>query len=93
MPRIPGAARGTPSVQKRPVPGRPSVAHRSRGPTVYQARRWPTDRPLGGPPLPGKPGSPEFIAAYNAAIAQKVELLLSLLNKFSNEQRIPAPNL
>ena len=25
----------------------------------------------GGPPLPGKPGSPEFVAAYNAAIAQE----------------------
>ena len=42
----------------------------------------------GAPQLPGKPGSPEFIAAYNAAIARKVELpsqagtLLSLLNKF-----------
>ena len=26
----------------------------------------------GGPQLPGKPGSPEFIAAYNAAVATKV---------------------
>ena len=26
----------------------------------------------GGPPLRGKPGSPEFVASYNAAISQKV---------------------
>jgi integrase len=36
--------------------------------------------------LPGKPGSPEFVAAYNAAIARKVApaagVLLSLLNRF-----------
>jgi integrase len=40
----------------------------------------------GGPPLPGKPGSPEFVTAYNAAIAKKVEppsgVLLSLIMKF-----------
>jgi integrase len=40
----------------------------------------------GGPALPGKPGSPEFNAAYNAAIARKVMpaagVLLSLLNRF-----------
>lgn len=40
----------------------------------------------GGPALPGKPGSPEFVAAYNAAIARKVVpqagVLLSLLNRF-----------
>ena len=40
----------------------------------------------GGPSLPGKPGSPEFIAAYNAAITRKVApaagVLLSLLNRF-----------
>ena len=40
----------------------------------------------GGPALPGKPGSPEFVAAYNAAIARKVMpsagVLLSLLNRF-----------
>lgn len=40
----------------------------------------------GGPPLPGKPGSAEFVAAYNEAIARKVEapsgVLLALLNKF-----------
>ena len=26
----------------------------------------------GGPPLRGEPGSPEFIASYNGAVAQKV---------------------
>src|SRR6476620_2148395 len=26
----------------------------------------------GGPPLPGEPGTPEFIASYNEAIAQKI---------------------
>jgi integrase len=40
----------------------------------------------GGPALPGKPGSPEFHAAYNAAVARKVMpaagVLLSLLNRF-----------
>jgi hypothetical protein len=40
----------------------------------------------GGPRVPGKPGSPEFVAAYNAAIAQKVAppkgVLLALLFKF-----------
>ena len=39
-----------------------------------------------GPPLPGKPGDPEFIAAYNAAVARKVEppkgVLFALLTKF-----------
>jgi integrase len=40
----------------------------------------------GAPSLPGKPGSPEFVAAYNAAIARKVApsagVLLTLLNRF-----------
>ncbi|TWD55340.1 phage integrase family protein [Agrobacterium vitis] len=40
----------------------------------------------GGPRLPGKPGSAEFMAAYNAAVAQKAEpksgTLQSLLNAF-----------
>jgi len=40
----------------------------------------------GGPRLPGKPGDPEFIAAYNAAAAQKVlpptGTLLSILQGF-----------
>src|SRR4029077_16470932 len=40
----------------------------------------------GGPPLQGEPGSPEFIASYNAAVAQKVApasgVLLTLLFRF-----------
>ena len=40
----------------------------------------------GGPPLKGKPGSPEFIASFNAAAATKVQpptgSLLALLFKF-----------
>jgi len=40
----------------------------------------------GGPPLRGKPGSPEFIASYNEAVAKKVALptgvLLALLFRF-----------
>ena len=40
----------------------------------------------GGPSLPGKPGDPEFIAAYNAAIAKKVTppkgVLLSILQGY-----------
>jgi hypothetical protein len=40
----------------------------------------------GGPPLRGEPGTPEFIASYNEAVAQKVAprtgLLLALLFRF-----------
>jgi integrase len=40
----------------------------------------------GGPPLCGKPGSPEFIASYNEAVAKKVApptgVLLALLFRF-----------
>jgi hypothetical protein len=40
----------------------------------------------GGPPLRGKPGSPEFVADYNAAVAKKVAsptgVLLALLFQF-----------
>jgi len=40
----------------------------------------------GGPPLRGEPGSPEFIASYNEAVAQKVTpprgILLSLLQQY-----------
>ncbi len=40
----------------------------------------------GGPPLRGHPGSPEFLASYNAAVAQKVTpptgVLLALLFRF-----------
>jgi hypothetical protein len=42
----------------------------------------------GGPALPGKPGAPEFVAAYNAAIERKVAppagVLLGLLNRFQD---------
>ncbi len=40
----------------------------------------------GGPPLRGEPGTPEFIASYNAAVAQKIGpptgVLLALLFRF-----------
>ena len=40
----------------------------------------------GGPPLCGKPGTPEFIASYNEAVARKVTppqgTLLGLLHGF-----------
>jgi integrase len=40
----------------------------------------------GGPPLRGEPGTPEFVASYNAAVAQKVAppsgVLLALLFRF-----------
>ncbi|MBZ3694038.1 tyrosine-type recombinase/integrase [Phyllobacterium calauticae] len=40
----------------------------------------------GGPSLPGEPGSPEFMAAYNAAVARKVQppqgVMLSILQGF-----------
>lgn len=44
----------------------------------------------GGPRLPGKPGDAEFLAAYNAAVAQKATppsgTLLSLLNGYQASQ-------
>src|SRR5690242_2005829 len=40
----------------------------------------------GGPPLRGEPGTPEFIASYNEAVARKVTpsrgVLLSLLQQY-----------
>ena len=40
----------------------------------------------GGPPLRGEPGTPEFIASYNAAVAQKIGpptgVLLAVLFRF-----------
>ncbi|MCF3642904.1 tyrosine-type recombinase/integrase [Rhizobium sp. TRM95111] len=40
----------------------------------------------GGPRLPGRPGDPEFVAAYNAAVARKVQpaagTMQSILNGF-----------
>ncbi|WP_372570412.1 tyrosine-type recombinase/integrase [Ruegeria jejuensis] len=42
----------------------------------------------GGPPLPGKPGDPDFVAAYNEAHAQKVKgptgTIQELLNKYQD---------
>ena len=44
----------------------------------------------GGPKLEGKPGSPEFIASYNAAVARKVRpvkgVLLSVLQGYQQSQ-------
>lgn len=44
----------------------------------------------GGPPLPGKPGSPEFMAAYNEAVARKVRppqgVLYSVLQGYQASQ-------
>jgi integrase len=44
----------------------------------------------GGPLLPGKPGSPEFIATYNSAVAQKIapakDVMLSVLNAYQQSQ-------
>jgi hypothetical protein len=40
----------------------------------------------GGPPLRGNPGTPEFIASYNAAVAQKITapdgVLVTLLQQY-----------
>jgi len=45
----------------------------------------------GGPRLPGKPGDPEFIAAYNAAVAAKVTpppgTLQSILNAYQHSTK------
>jgi hypothetical protein len=50
-----------------------------------------------GPRLRGEPGSAEFIASYNAAVAQKVPpptgVLLALLFRFSGERRIQIRNI
>jgi integrase len=44
----------------------------------------------GGPALPGAPGSPEFVAAYNEAVARKVAppqgVMLTLLSAFQSSQ-------
>src|SRR5262245_26428488 len=42
----------------------------------------------GGPPLRGEPGSPEFVASYNEALAQKIVPpagVLSTLTRFFEE--------
>src|SRR5262249_42481405 len=44
----------------------------------------------GGPRLRGKPGSPEFVASYNEAVAERAvqpqDVLLSLLQAFQRSQ-------
>jgi hypothetical protein len=54
----------------------------------------------GGPPLRGEPGTPEFVASYNAAVAQRVApprgVLLALLFRFQESAEFqfgisPAP--
>ena len=44
----------------------------------------------GGPPLRGQPGTPEFIASYNEAVAQKVTpprgILLSVLQQYQSSE-------
>jgi integrase len=54
-----------------------------RGVTYYYA--WKR-----GPRLPGKPGSPEFVDAYNQAVAQRrapsQDILLGVLRAFQNSQ-------
>jgi len=44
----------------------------------------------GGPPLRGEPGSPEFIASYNEAVARKVAapsgLLISILQRYKSSE-------
>ena len=51
----------------------------------------------GGPPLLGEPGSPEFVASYNAAVATKAVppsgALLALLFSLSGKRRISIWNL
>jgi len=61
---------------------------------INRVRKWRTDGSevvyyyawKSGPPLRGKPGSPEFVASYNEAVAHKVVpphgALLSLLQKY-----------
>jgi hypothetical protein len=56
--------------------------------TYYYARK-------GGPPLPGKPGSAEFVDAYNAAVARKVvkkiaprqDVMLKIIRDHQNSQQ------
>jgi integrase len=44
----------------------------------------------GGPPLQGEPGTPEFMASYNAAVARKVTpprgMLLSVLRQYQDSE-------
>jgi hypothetical protein len=80
------------SVETEPNVKRPSMRVRLTG--INSKRKRLADGSLktyfyawkGGPPLRGKPGSPEFVASYNAAVAQKVTpptgVLLALLFRF-----------
>ena len=65
--------KGTNSVKTKLADGTPVVYHYA----------W-----KGGPRLPGAPGDPEFLAAYNAAIAKKIQppsgAILSVLMAFQN---------
>jgi integrase len=67
--------KGINSVKKRLADGR----------TVTYWYAW-----KGGPPLRGQPGSPEFIASYNEAVAQKVKtptgVLLSIMQGYQASQ-------
>jgi integrase len=53
----------------------------SNGKTITYWYAW-----KGGPRLPGRPGGPEFLAAYNAAVALKVQprqgVLLEIVQKY-----------
>jgi len=44
----------------------------------------------GGPKLQGQPGTPEFVASYNAAVAQKIApakgVMLSILQATNNRR-------
>ena len=48
----------------------------------------------GGPPLTGKPGSPEFVASYNEAVSTRLQpstkILLSLIEGFQNSANFAA---
>ena len=50
-----------------------------------------------GPPLRGKPGSPEFVASYNEAVARKITpplgLLLNLLQQYQASEEQHAAEL
>jgi integrase len=57
----------------------------SNGTVVFYHYAW-----KGGPPLRGQPGTPEFIASYNEAVAQKVTpprgTLLSMLQQYQSSE-------
>ena len=49
----------------------------------------------GGPPLHGEPGTPEFVASYNAAVAEKVDAArwcaVQAVAGISGERQLPRP--